>query len=57
MKALSLSRKVYYLSSDDFIEILTMQSPVPECSESEDEEVDNDPLLTAFRNDSGTVSS
>ena len=36
-------------------EILIMQAPVPECSESEDDEVD--PPLTASRSDSGTVSS
>ena len=36
-------------------EILIMQAPVPECSESEDDEVD--PPLTASRSDSGTISS
>lgn len=34
-----------------------MQAPIPECSESDDDEVDNDPPTTASRSDSGTLSS
>ncbi|KYM81698.1 hypothetical protein ALC53_07861 [Atta colombica] len=47
----------YAFNDDGEREILIMQAPVPECSESEDDEVDNDPPLTAPRSDSGTVSS
>lgn len=57
-KALSLNREAHHLSSRlDLIEILTMQAPVPECSESEDDEMDNDPPITTSRSDNGTVSS
>jgi len=34
-----------------------MQAPVPECSESEDDEVDNDPPSAASRIDNGTLFS
>lgn len=59
-KASSLNkwREAYHLPLRlDSIEILTMQAPVLECGESEDDEVDNDPPLTASRSDSGMVSS
>ncbi|KYQ51247.1 hypothetical protein ALC60_09712 [Trachymyrmex zeteki] len=39
------------------MKLLTMQAPVPECSESENDEVDNDSTLTASRSDSRMVSS
>lgn len=59
-KASSLNKwcASYHLPSClDLIKVPTMQTPVPECNESEDDEVDNDPPLTASRSDSETVSS
>jgi len=56
-KALSLNREAHHLSSHhDLIEILTMHPPVLECSESEDDEVDNELPLIVFRRDSGRYS-
>jgi len=56
-KALSLNCEAHHLSLHHIlIEILTMHPPVPECSESEDDEVDNELPLIVFRRDNGRYS-